>query len=143
MRKVPRAKARRYLVFVAHSGVDTWVAKQLAQRMKSAGATYFLDADKTELGDEYSAKIRGALKKAQEFVVLLTPDAAKSAYVWAEVGSAWGRGIRIVVILYKITKGELLARPDIPVFVKAFRLADINTETDAYIAELKKRVSKK
>src|SRR5260370_11449306 len=132
MGRAPRGKVRKYLVFVSHSGVDTWVAQQLAQQMESVGATYFLDADKTELGDDYSTEIRSALNKAQEFVVLLTPVAAKSAYVWAEVGSAWARGIRIVAILYGITKSELLAQPGIPVFVKGFRLADINTDAETY-----------
>lgn len=65
------------LVFVSHSGIDTWVAKQIAREIAGCGAVPFLDEAEIDVG--------------ADFVVLITPWALDRPYVWAELGAAWGR----------------------------------------------------
>lgn len=86
----------RRLVFVSHSGQDTWVAKQIAREIEACGATAFLDEAQVDAGADFEEDILRFLERAHELVVLLTPWALERPYVWAELGAAWGRRIPIV-----------------------------------------------
>jgi hypothetical protein len=134
-----RESARRHLVFVSHSGRDTWVAKQLAREIRGCGATPFLDEAHVEIGVDFEEDIRVSLERADEVVVLLTPWALERPYVWAELGAAWLRRIPIVALLHGITPGELQSRPSVPVFLKKRNLLDLN-EVGTYLEELRRRV---
>jgi len=79
----------RRLVFISHSGKDTWVAKQIALRVSSCGATPFLDEADVEVGEDFEESILTFLEQAHELLVLLTPWALERPYVWAEIGAAW------------------------------------------------------
>lgn len=127
------------LVFVSHSGRDTWVAKQIARKIEACGASPFLDEAQVETGDDFEEKILEFLEKAHELLVLLTPWALDRPYVWAELGAAWGRRIPIVVVLYGMSAVELQSRPGIPVFLKKRDMIDIN-DVDKYFQELSRRV---
>ena len=113
------ARTGRRLIFVSHSGQDTWVAKQIAREIETrARATPFLDEAQVDTGADFEEDILNFLERAHELVVLLTPWALERPYVWAEIGAAWGRRIPIVALLLGITPTELQARPGIPVLLK-------------------------
>ncbi len=87
------------LVFVSHSGEDTWVARQIAREIAKCGARPFLDADHVDIGADFEEEIRDSLNKADELVVLFTPWALDRPYIWMEIGGAWLiRRIPIIVI---------------------------------------------
>jgi hypothetical protein len=86
MRGGSTKKAR--LVFVSHSGEDTWVAKQIAREIEARGAIPFLDEAEVDAGADFEEDILKFLEKAHEMVVLLTPWALDRPYVWAEIGAA-------------------------------------------------------
>jgi len=115
-------------IFVSHSGVDTWVAKQIAREISSCGAIPFLDEADVEVGEDFEEHILAFLEQAHELVVLLTPWALDRPYVWAEIGAAWGRRIPIVGILYGMTPTELHSKSGIPIFLKKRDLIDINDQ---------------
>jgi hypothetical protein len=46
------------LVFVSHSGVDTWVAKQIAREIEACGAKPFLDEAEIDAGADFEEDIR-------------------------------------------------------------------------------------
>jgi hypothetical protein len=127
------------LVFVSHSGRDTWLAKQIAREITSCGATPFLDEADVDIGEIFETKIRAFLKQADELLVLLTPWALERPYVWAELGAVWIKGLPIVGVVYGMSPGELQSRPEIPVFLKAENLLEIN-DIDRYFKQLKARV---
>jgi len=131
------AKSRR-LVFVSHSGTDTWVARQIARSISECGATPFLDEADVDVGADFEEDILGFLEKAHELVVLMTPWALGRPYVWAEIGAAWGRRIPIVVLLHGMKIGEFLSKPEVPVFLKKRDLLDLN-EIDKYLTQLRHR----
>jgi len=105
------------LVFVSHSGEDTWVARQIAREIAKCGARPFLDADHVDIGADFEEEIRDSLNKADELVVLFTPWALDRPYIWMEIGGAWLiRRIPIIVILHGITKEEFMSHSSTPVF---------------------------
>lgn len=135
----PAAEETTRLIFVSHSGEDTWVARQLAKNISAVGATPFLDEADVEVGAEFEEDIRDFLDHAHELVVLFTPWSLTRPYVWAEIGAAWIRRIPIVVVLHGITPSDFQSRPNAPVFLKKRDIIRLN-EIDQYLHELKKRV---
>jgi hypothetical protein len=130
----------RRLVFISHSGKDTWVAKQIAREVSLRGATPFLDEANVEVGEDFEESILTFLEQAHELLVLLTPWALDRPYVWAEIGAAWGRRIPIVGILHGMTSTELQSRPGVPIFLKKRDLLDIN-DIEVYFGQLRARVN--
>ena len=130
-----------YLVFISHSTIDTWVARQVSDRIKRLGATTFLDAEVIESGDEFDPIIFENLKNATELVVLLTPWAIERKYIWMEIGCAQMRGIRIVGVVYGLTINEFLTQSQSTPLSRRNLIA-IN-DLDAYFYELSKRIFSK
>jgi hypothetical protein len=44
-------------VFISHSSIDTWVAKQIALQIENCGARFFLDEADIHHGDDFEEKI--------------------------------------------------------------------------------------
>jgi hypothetical protein len=128
------------LVFVSHSGEDTWVARQIANGISAVGARPFLDEADVEVGAEFEEDIRGFLDQAHELVVLFTPWSLARPYVWAEIGAAWIRRIPIVVVLHGLTASDFQAQPNAPVFLKKRDIIRLN-DIDQYLQQLGARVA--
>ena len=134
-----REPRSQHLVFISHSGPDTWVAKQIAREVGAAGGAPFLDEAEVDAGADFEEDILSFLERAHELVVLLTPWALERPYVWAELGAAWGRRIPIVALLLGLTASELHGRPGIPVLLKKRDLLQLN-DVDVYLQQLARRV---
>jgi hypothetical protein len=130
------------LVFISHSGEDTWIARQIAKGVTDHGATAFLDEADIKIASEFEDDIRNFLKIADELLVLLTPSALERPYVWAELGAAWLREIPIVVVLHGLTVKEFQAKSKIPVFLKGRNVISLNN-IDQYLSQLDMAVGKK
>jgi hypothetical protein len=140
-RRMPgTSKAKKWTVFVSHAGPDTWVARQIADHLKAAGVHPFLDEAHIKVGEDFEAKLLAALKEARELLVLLTPWSLQRPYVWAEMGTAWLRGLPIVGVLHGLTLEALHAQVSVPIFLKERNLIDIN-DLDRYFEQLKRRVA--
>jgi hypothetical protein len=129
------------LVFVSHSGKDTWVAAQIAHKIVGCGATAFLDQAEIEIGENFEEKIIAALNEADELLVLLTPWALDHPYIWSELGVAWGRKLPIVGIVHGMSITELLSQPNIPIYLKSENLREIN-DLEAYFKQLTAKVKR-
>jgi hypothetical protein len=132
-------QADERLVFISHSGQDTWVAKQIAREIEACGAKAFLDEAEIDAGVDFEEDIRKFLERAHELIVLLTPWALERPYVWIELGAAWGRRIPIVALLLGITPGELQSRAGVPVMLKKRDLLELN-DIETYLIQLRRRV---
>ena len=137
--RTPRRRAKR-LVFVSHSSKDTWVAQRIADAIHELGAEAFLDEAEIEVGADFEKDILAFLNRAHELVVLITPWALDRPYVWAELGAAWGRRIKIVAVLHGLTAAELQAKPGIPVFLKERNMVEIN-QVGTYLKQLARRIN--
>jgi hypothetical protein len=126
-------------VFISHSSVDTWVARQIALRVKRCGASFFLDEADVQGGDDFEDKILEAAEVSTELLVLLTPWATRRPYIWMEIGSFWSARKRITGILHGLTPNTVSVDPNIPIVLKRTRLLTLN-EIDRFFEELKLRV---
>lgn len=129
----------RRLIFISHSGEDTWIARQIAREITERGAQPFLDQADVHVGAEFEEHIRNFLDRADELLVLFTPWSLERPYVWAETGAAWIRRIPIVVVVLGLTPAEFQARPTTPVFLKKRDIVHLN-EIDEYLDQLARRV---
>jgi hypothetical protein len=130
----------RRLVFISHSGEDTWVARQIAREVESRGAQPFLDEANIDVGADFEEDIRAFLDKADELLALMTPWSLQRPWVWAEVGAAWLRGIPIVVVLHGVSVNELQAMSSVPVFLKKRDMIRLN-DIGQYLEQLSARVA--
>jgi hypothetical protein len=128
-----------FRVFISHSSIDTWVAKQIAQQVEFCGASTFLDEADIEYGDDFEDKILEAARNSEELLVLMTPWATSRPYIWLEMGVFWGQGKRIVGILHGMSAKELSTQESMPALLKRIDLVDIN-KIDSYFAQLAGRV---
>jgi len=124
-----------YKVFISHSSHDAWVAKQLKKCAEESGAVTFLDSDDIEVGDDFLEEIRRNLRESQELIALLTPLAVKSRYVDAEIAVARFYDIRIIAVLYGVSKEEIH-----PFIAKDTTLHIPINSVDNYFEELSKRI---
>jgi TIR domain len=131
---------RPRLVFISHSGEDTWVARQIAREVSGRGAQPFLDEADVEVGDEFEEKFRNFRDRADELVVLFTPWALTRPYVWTEIGAAWMRRIPIIVVLHGLTAKDFQAHPSAPVFLKKRDIITLN-QVDRYLDQLGSRAA--
>lgn len=127
------------LVFVSHSGEDTWVARQIARAIEEQGGKAFLDEADVDVGAEFEEDIRDFLERAHELLVLVTPWALERPYVWAEIGAAWIRKIPIVIVLHGLTRVEFQSQPSTPVFLKKRDIIELN-KLEQYLSQLKTRI---
>lgn len=123
------------LVFVSHSGEDTWVARQIANGISAKGARPFLDEADVDVGTEFEEDIRQFLDEADELVVLFTPWSLQRPYVWAEIGAAWIRRIPIIVVLHGVSARDFQTQPNAPVFLKKRDIIRLN-DIDQYLEQL-------
>lgn len=128
-----------YLVFISHASEDTWIAKAIERQVLSCGAVTFLDASDVRAGDEFEEEIRLALTKATELIILLTPWALNSRYVWTEISIAWFRRIRTTALLLGVTTSDIQSDAKVPVLLKRIKLLRLN-DVDRYFAELADRI---
>jgi hypothetical protein len=130
-----------FQVFISHSSVDTWVARQLARCVEDCGAMTFLDEADIEYGDDFEDRILAAARASHELLVLLTPWAVKRPYIWLEIGAIWGQGKRIVGVLHGLTANELVTQEGTPALLKRIDLVELN-RIDTYFEQLRGRIGR-
>ena len=126
-------------VFISHSSLDTWVAKQIASHISRCGAHTFLDESDIEYGDDFEKQIISAAEKSSELLVLLTPWATGRPYIWIEIGLFLRDDKRIVGVLHGVTIKDISTDERIPALLKRIDLVEIN-QLDSYFQQLQKRV---
>jgi hypothetical protein len=135
------AGERRHVVFISHSGPDTWVAERFSEKIRALGAETFLDEANVGVGEDFDERIREALERCDEMVVLLTPWSLKRPYLWAEVGAASMRRIPVIGVLYGLTARDLDRKTSAPILIRRRNLIDIN-DFSRYLRELGERIGR-
>jgi hypothetical protein len=106
----------------------------LCEKIETIGAKTFRDDRDIAGGDDIPDKIREAIGRSDEMIVLLTPASVNRPWILLEVGAAWQRGgMRIVAVRQHI---EIEPIPDM---LKSKKVIDLN-EFDAYLKELRQRI---
>jgi hypothetical protein len=97
----------RYRVFVSHGSDDSWIAAQIARRVRDLGADTFLDETSIPKGANFKQIIHREIASSNEVIALFTPWSAKRSWVWIEMGAAWGQDKHVVAVFYGMDVGDL------------------------------------
>jgi hypothetical protein len=119
-------------VFISHSSADSWIARRIAEDLAALGVETFLDAKDIETGESIDESIRRHLEEADEILILVSPIALTSQWVFMESGGAHVLKKRMIPILLHVAAREL------PLPIARYLGRDIN-EIEKYYEELKKR----
>ncbi|MDP4221434.1 MAG: TIR domain-containing protein [Bacteroidota bacterium] len=92
-------------IFISYSRKDSEHAKMLADRLRSSGASVWMDTASLAAAETWSGEIVRAIKECTALVVLLSPRSVASANVTKEVGLASEK--RKIIIPIVIEKCEL------------------------------------
>src|SRR5688572_27489636 len=85
-------------IFISYSRKDSRVAISLAERLRSYGATVWMDTASLAAAETWSAEIVTAIEECSIFIILLSADSASSHNVTKELSLASESKKRILPI---------------------------------------------
>jgi formylglycine-generating enzyme required for sulfatase activity len=125
------------LVFVSHAREDGDAAEAIALAVRAAGHDVFFDRDPVALppGEEYDARIRRAIERADLFVFCLSPAAIDAgSYTLTEIEIATGRwahpGGRVLPVMLRPTPLDA-----VPPYLRAVTILQPAGNVPASVAE--------
>ncbi len=87
--------------FFSYCREDSDFALKLAEELKAAGASVWIDQLDIEPGTAWDSAVEEALTKSPRMLVILSPLAANSKNVRDEVTFALGHEKRVIPVLYR------------------------------------------
>lgn len=118
-------------VFISHSSREKWIARKISQDLVTMGCVTFLDEKDITTGKAIDESIGEHLSDCDDFLILLSQESLKSAWVLVELGGAIALKKKIIPILLFIDANAI---PDV---ISRFLARDIN-EIEKYYEEVKK-----
>lgn len=93
-------------IFLCHSSRDKSFARRLADDLRAAGVTVWVDEAEIRVGDSLVERIQSGIAAMEYLAVVLTPDAVDSGWVEREVATALTeeiekRRVKVLPLLYK------------------------------------------
>ena len=123
-----------YKVFISSARRDIDLARDLAQRLEKAGVNVLLPAVSSDTGEDFAAKINNDLRKADEVIVILTPNSLDSKWLLFEMGVATSLDKQLTPLVQGVEPKEL---PPIIKQMDYVKYADL----ERYISRLKQRLN--
>jgi tetratricopeptide (TPR) repeat protein len=90
-------------VFISYKHDDNDFAENVIHRIKAEGFITWIDSDNLHPGEDWREGIDQAIQQAFALIVIMSPAAKASEYITYEWAYAWGRGIRVIPLMYKHT----------------------------------------
>ena len=128
-----RQRRPKYIVFISHSSLDAWIARTMAEKIRSLGVDCWLDEKDLEGGDVIADEIIRGIDACQEAIVLISPNSVSSQWVSFEIGGVRAQHKRVTPILNNVRSDEMAPMKDI-------KSIDLN-KFEQFLAQLKRRVS--
>ena len=122
-------------IFLSYSHRDEEKASEIAAKVRDANITCFLAKRGIKATEEWSPKIRDAIKSARCVLMLLTPRSIESKWVTLEAGAAWVLE-KDIVPATMFVETEQLIEP-----IKRFQVRPV--ETDAQVVTLIQELQEK
>lgn len=98
----------RYRVFFSHGSEDVYIVSDfLAPQVRSTDAEVFVDNGAIHYGDDFRHTVFAELERCDEVLVLLTPSSVRRPWVFAELGAAGLRRLRVVALRYGVSMQKL------------------------------------
>jgi hypothetical protein len=134
-----RKSMSEYKVFVSHGSHDSWLAGQIAKELREVGAEPFLDETYIPKGTNFKKRVHEEIAISRELVALFTPWSANRAWVWVEIGAAWGREIPIVAVFYGMAVDDLEESGQGKAVLEDINVLALN-DFDVYLKEVDSRI---
>ena len=115
-------------IFISYSRKDTDVMKQVKTALKKAGFSLWTDEALTPGTFDWEVAIEENIAKSDALVVILSPDAKKSAWVRREISYAENNDKHIYPILWR---GDV--NSSIPISLIRYQFVDIRDNLDSGI----------
>src|SRR2546421_3956967 len=128
------ARRSRYVVFLSHSSLDTWIASVIAEKIQALGADCWIDEKDLTGGDIIVEDIIKGIDACHEAIVLISPNSVKSQWVSFEIGGVRAQHKRVTPVLNNVKPQQMAPMQDI-------KGIDLN-KLDQFLAQLKKRISR-
>ena len=128
-----RQDRSKYVVFISHSSFDAWIARTMAEKIRSLGVDCWLDEKDLEGGDIIAGEIIRGIDACHEAIVLISPNSVSSQWVSFEIGGVRAQHKRVTPILNNL-------RPDEMAPMKDIKSIDLN-KFEQFLAHLKRRIS--
>src|SRR5258706_11624768 len=91
-------------VFLSYDREDSDFAEIVQARLSKAGHETLMDFDILDAGESWREALDQAIRESDALVVVMTPEAATSAYVSYEWAFALGARIKVIPLEYKTTE---------------------------------------
>jgi hypothetical protein len=116
-------------LFLSHAADDATLANYLADTLRkgSPKLNVFVASRVGDIptGEEWLAKIRSELKRADAYLVLLTPVSITRKWIWYETGAAWWSEKRLIPV---VAAG--LKKSDVPLPLGAHQALSLDEPAD-------------
>lgn len=121
-------------VFISFAGEDLFLALSVKRLIEEqAGWTAFVFNRDAPAGAEIDNQIRSAIRDADRFVVIVTPESVKRRYVISEIAMAYGFEKPMIGLLHRMTARRLAAMSDL--------LSEIRTRNNLPIEDVDQYIS--
>lgn len=88
-------------VFIASDGRDIEFAKRLNDTLQVQGERTWFEPDNSVLGNDYMVPIREGIERAQNFIIVVSPEALEDAAILEELNIAESLSKRIIAVTYQ------------------------------------------
>lgn len=132
------ANHSQYRVFLSHGGGDSFIVKHVTPELEATGASVFVDKGEIKYGDDFRDRIFAELQACHELLIIITPTSVVRPWIFAELGVAISRRVRIVTVIYGVPEADLQAK-GILSLLGTHHYVDLSN-IDNYYVELRARV---
>ncbi len=115
-------------VFISYAHGDQSFAKKLAEDVRAAGASIWMDQLDIQTGELWDKAVGEALESAPRLLVILSATSVASQNVMDEVSFALEKGKQVLPVLYQDC--------EIPFRLRRFKYSDLRTDYDGELAQL-------
>jgi hypoxanthine phosphoribosyltransferase len=123
---IPSAKenSMSFDIFLSYSHLDSNIAQELREKFLASGLTCFMAERSLEVGEQWIAQVREAIRESENILILITPRSVNSKWVYMEVGAAWMENKRIIPLTQFVDISGL------PELIKNLQAKSIETEKE-------------
>lgn len=123
-------------IFLSHSSLDKDVVRQLAQDLRSAGFTVWLDETEITVGESITERVQEGLDESDYVCLWITRNALASGWVQKEWQAILGREASANTVAALPLLADSITSEELPAFLRDKLYADFRTDYQRGLATL-------
>src|ERR1041385_2316748 len=129
---ITRTRTMSYKIFIDLMPQDEKLGKELSRKLKSAGVEVLPLENVNE--EDFKVKLKSGLFKADEMILLMTPNSLASQKLYYDLGIAAALKKPVTTIMHGVETNQLPPLVSETIYIKY-------SELDEYLAKLKEKTS--